>query len=341
MISNTDERQSARQSISIGRDPSNDVVVDSDLVSRIHAQIVVSGRTVEVRDLGSPNGIHVNGVRTKGARLQAGDKLHIADRGYRWTGSKLAPLDNANRSYVSLPSGRTAGLAAAGVIAVAVLVGILVSTSDSEVADLQSTMQADLFSQPDGLGDFIEAVRESTFRIECLGGTGSGVAIELNSDTSKGWPIYTNHHVIRRCIEAQSPVRVIGRGVDVFATVSGWDIANDVALIFIPVRVVALKPAEQPSVGQWVMAVGNPGVAGFTLGETVTFGRVTNFFDGDVVLTDAAINPGNSGGPLVDSRGRVIGLNTAKLVGEFDNTGFVHGWPMACKKVVACSREAW
>lgn len=341
MIRNPDERQAATQSISIGRDPSNDVVVDSDLVSRVHAQIVVSDQAAEVRDLGSANGLHVNGVRTKVARIRPGDVLHVADRGYRWTGRELAPLNNSDRSYVSFPSGRKAGFAAVAIVLVAVVVRILVPTSDPQVADLQLTMQTDLFSQPDALGDFVETVRESTFRIECLGGTGSGVALELNSDTSNGWPIYTNHHVVRRCIEAQSPVRVIGRGIDVFSTVSGWDIANDVALLVIPVRVVTLRPAEQPSVGQWVMAVGNPGVAGLTLGETVTFGRVTNVLDGDVVLTDAAINPGNSGGPLVDSRGHVIGLNTAKLIGEFDNTGFVHGWPMACKKVVACSREAW
>lgn len=327
--------------ISIGRDPASDVVVASDLVSRSHAQIVVSADAVEVRDLGSTNGVHVNGVRTRVARLQVGDTVHVAETGFWWTGTALSPLKGNDGSYVSVSSGRALGFAAAGLAVAVVLLRMLLPVADSATAGLPPMAQADLYSQPNDLGDFIALVRESTFRIECLGAIGSGVALELAPISGPGWPIFTNHHVVRRCVDSGTPVRVLGRNVDVFTAVHEWDIGNDFALLLVPVRVVPLMPAERPAVGQWAMAVGNPGVAGLTLGETVTFGRVTNVLDGDVVVTDAAINPGNSGGPLVDSRGRVIGLNTAKLVGEFDNTGFVHGWPMACSRVVTCSRITW
>ena len=73
--------------------------------------------------------------------------------------------------------------------------------------------------------------------------------------------------------------------------------------------------SEKLAIGDWVIAIGNP----FRLGHTVTVGIVSaksrkvpggGPYD-DFIQTDASINPGNSGGPLFNSRGEVIGINTA------------------------------
>ncbi len=332
-----------RKSLRVGRDRTNDIVVSSELVSRFHAVVEISEDEVLLRDLNSANGVFVNAVKVQRKPLAPGDVIHFADEQYRWTGDELVALDGAeNDSYVAVP--RKLGIAAALIL----LVGIGVSSvflfgNPSQDVQLQPVgwAETDLFGQPGNLSDFIEHVRGATFRIECRGGSGSGVAINLGDAEDGQWPVFTNHHVIDRCLASGDSVRVVGRGIDVFAKVTTFDRQRDIAVVMIPVRTQSLQPSDRPSTGQWVMAVGNPGVGGLTLSETVTFGRVTNLLDDDVVLTDAAINPGNSGGPLVNSRGQVIGLNTSKLIGSFDNTGFVHGWPMACMQAIKCNRLMW
>jgi serine protease Do len=141
--------------------------------------------------------------------------------------------------------------------------------------------------------------------------------------------ILTNNHVIDDAVE----VRVkLADGRDYSADIIGGDADSDVALIQIHPDGVALPYAELGQsddlrVGDWVLALGNP----LSLNFTVTAGIVsaknrTNILDNQTALesfiqTDAAINPGNSGGPLVDLRGRVVGINTA-IESE---TGFYSG----------------
>lgn len=82
------------------------------------------------------------------------------------------------------------------------------------------------------------------------------------------------------------------------------------------------------------MAIGSP------LGsdQTITLGARTNSLDGgEGLTTDVAINLGNSGGPLVNSRGELLGINTATAVGGGGGTGIVMGWPNLCRKVLSCS----
>jgi len=146
-------------------------------------------------------------------------------------------------------------------------------------------------------------------------GAGSGVIIDR-----RGY-ILTNNHVIKnaRRLEVTLADRSRHRGFLVGAYPE-----MDLAIIRIEAPEESLVPVplgESSSlvVGQKVLAIGNP----FGLGETLTtgiissLGRSVSSPDGvlleDLIQTDASINPGNSGGPLLDSEGRVIGINTAIL----------------------------
>ena len=108
----------------------------------------------------------------------------------------------------------------------------------------------------------------------------------------------------------------------------GKDEKTDVALIKVETKenlpFVTLGDSDSLEVGEWVMAIGNP----FGLEHTVTVGVVSakgrvigaGPYD-NFIQTDASINPGNSGGPLVNTKGEVIGINTA-IVAQANGIGF-------------------
>jgi S1-C subfamily serine protease len=134
--------------------------------------------------------------------------------------------------------------------------------------------------------------------------------------------IVTNYHVIQNADAAQVTLNDGRSSKDYTARVVGVQPDKDLAVLYINAKESDLHPIDLGSshdlqVGQDVMAIGNP----FGLGQTVTKGivsalgrrieSVANTPIYDVIQTDAPINPGNSGGPLVDSSGRLIGVNTA------------------------------
>ncbi|MFM7150114.1 MAG: S1C family serine protease, partial [Gemmataceae bacterium] len=145
------------------------------------------------------------------------------------------------------------------------------------------------------------------------GGSGSGVLF-----TAEG-SLLTNYHVVA----GQETVRVrLHSGEEHEGRVIGCDPPTDLALV--KMKGNGLPHAElgdsgKLRVGQLVVAIGSP--LGFestvTAGVVSALGRTLRGLSGhlvdNVIQTDAALNPGNSGGPLVDSAGRVIGINTAVI----------------------------
>ena len=157
-------------------------------------------------------------------------------------------------------------------------------------------------------------------------GTGSGFAWD-----DRGY-VVTNFHVIREA--SQASVYLEG-GSSFEARLVGYDEEDDIAVLKIDTSgaklpAIPIGSSKDLQVGQKVFAIGNP----FGLDHTLTtgiisgLGRQITSISGrpirDVIQTDAAINPGNSGGPLLDSAGRLIGMNTAIATppGVGDGQGF-------------------
>ena len=149
-------------------------------------------------------------------------------------------------------------------------------------------------------------------------GLGSGVIVSTD-----GY-ILTNNHVVREASE----IRVaLADGREFPAKMVGTDPKTDVAVIKIKadgLPALTFADSAEVSVGDVVLAVGNP----FGIGQTVTQGivsakdRVTSGAqDEDFIQTDAAINPGNSGGALVDTEGRLVGINAEILSRTGGNQG--------------------
>lgn len=162
---------------------------------------------------------------------------------------------------------------------------------------------------------------------------GSGVLV-----SPEGY-ILTNHHVIN---EADSIEVALADGRRLKAVVIGSDPETDIAVLRIDSKdlpmPITLGKFESVHVGDVVLAIGNP----FGVGQTVTSGIVSalgrdhvgiNTFE-NFIQTDAAINPGNSGGALVDTRGNLIGINTAIFSNNGGSMGIGFAIPINLAKQV-------
>jgi serine protease Do len=178
-------------------------------------------------------------------------------------------------------------------------------------------------------------------RLQTTGGSGFVV-------TDDGY-ILTNDHVV----SGATAIRVyLPDGREYSAELVGADPTTDVAVVKVNDRslpVLSLGSSSGTRVGEWVLAVGNPGFGGgsSSLDYTVTAGivsaigrplqliqnelrrqedfeEISGFAIEDFIQTDAAINPGNSGGPLVNMHGQVIGVNSAiaSRSGRYEGYGF-------------------
>jgi serine protease DegQ len=161
---------------------------------------------------------------------------------------------------------------------------------------------------------------------------GSGVIV-----SSQGY-ILTNNHVVESADEIEV---ALADGRTTTAKVVGTDPETDLAVIKIDLPnlpAITLGHADEASVGDVVLAIGNP----FGVGQTVTMGIISalgrshlgiNQFE-NFIQTDAAINPGNSGGALIDTNGNLLGINTAIYSRTGGSLGIGFAVPMTTAKTV-------
>jgi serine protease Do len=154
-------------------------------------------------------------------------------------------------------------------------------------------------------------------------GTGSGVVINANG------LIVTNYHVIA---DATEVVITFSDGEEVEAEIVGADAATDLAVLKVAkggLTAASFGDSDDLKVGEMALAIGNP--LGLAFQQSVTLGVISateRFIEAaehrfGFIQTDAAINPGNSGGALVNLRGEVVGINTAKInLPGFEGMGF-------------------
>lgn len=173
--------------------------------------------------------------------------------------------------------------------------------------------------------------------VEPQQGSGSGSILDQQGN------ILTNYHVIAG---AQKLSVSLGGKKDYPAIVVGGDPDTDLAIIRLtekpagPLTVVPMGDSDKLVVGQKVLAIGNP----FGLDRTLTTGVISglerpirarnNRLIEGAIQTDASINPGNSGGPLLDSRGRMIGINSQILSPSGSSAGVGFAVPVSIAKRV-------
>ena len=177
-------------------------------------------------------------------------------------------------------------------------------------------------------------------------GQGSGFIV-----TSNGY-ILTNNHVVtnqdRETVADRVTVRLLDHRVYT-AKVIGHDRTTDVAVIKIDGNNFPTLPLGNDMtsrIGEWVLAIGNPlglentvtagiiSAKGRSLAELMNPNGTNQYAISDLIQTDAAINPGNSGGPLVNSRGEVIGINSAIASPTGYNAGYGFAIPITLAKRV-------
>jgi Do/DeqQ family serine protease len=235
----------------------------------------------------------------------------LAPRGESTMGLMQAPA--LTKGEVPPGSFRTAANSAAQAV-----VSISVSKGHSSAKNALPPWQR-FFNDPDADPD------------ESSSGIGSGVIV-----SASGY-LLTNNHVVEGAEQIEV---VLSDRRRARAKVIGTDPDSDLAVLKIELDklpVMVLGDSDNAQVGDLVLAIGNP----FGVGQTVTSGIISalgrnqriNTFE-NFIQTDAAINPGNSGGALVDSQGRLLGINTAIYSRSGGSLGIGFAIPISTAKQV-------
>jgi putative serine protease PepD len=269
--------------------------------------------------------------RPDAAALPAGDALEEARRRAATLADADRPTAAASGSVSADGPGRRsrrpgAWLAAAiGAVAAILIIGLAVLLSGGNKDDQQAGPAAPLPAAKGEAGKttagrIYAAVSGSVVSVRAGNATGTGFVVQSDGT------IVTNEHVVDNAKTVQ--VRFGQAGRDIRAEVLGIDTSSDIAVLKVDAQAagnpkpLALADSEKVRVGDAAVAIGSP----FGLDRTATAGIVSalgrdikapnGFTISDAIQTDAPINPGNSGGPLLDDRGRVIGVNSQIAAGS-------------------------
>ncbi len=204
-----------------------------------------------------------------------------------------------------------------------------VDAAQQKIDAQAKALAATLDKLPADWQDIVRTSLSSVVNVTCTpeggdpGSVGTGFAIHLSTPAPSGYitPVLTNQHVVAGCRQGGSgevqitkgeqswPAELVGSSVD-------HSTATDVALLYVPVALPALSPGPIPAEGAQVGALGNP----LNYSDVFTAGEVSKVWPQGWIQHTAALNHGNSGGPLLDARGRVVGINTLMATGTLDGT---------------------
>jgi serine protease Do len=249
--------------------------------------------------------------------------------------AQIQPIAEASNAFVAIANNVTPAVVSIEVFSAAR------STGTTQRGRTQSPQQA----VPPGMEDFFRQF-DIPQQPRATRGQGSGFIV-----TSNGY-ILTNNHVVtnsdRETIADKVTVRMMDHRVFT-AKVVGHDRTTDVAVIKIDggsFPTVSLGNDVASRIGEWVLAIGNPlglentvtagiiSAKGRSLADLMNPNGTNQYAISDLIQTDAAINPGNSGGPLVNSRGDVIGINSAIASPTGYNAGYGFAIPISLAKRV-------
>jgi serine protease Do len=230
--------------------------------------------------------------------------------------SFVQPTFTSEKGQVNVPKSIPDNFTVAAEKGMPAVVHISATVAKKTASNNDRQSDFDLFRDFFGGGGGLDAPR---------GGTGSGVIIKSN-----GY-IVTNNHVVDGADELEV---TLYDNRKFKAKLIGRDPNTDLAVIKIEesgLPVLTYANSDDVRVGEWVLAVGNP----FNLTSTVTAGIVSaigrsidileeQYKIESFIQTDAAVNPGNSGGALIDTKGNLVGINTAiaSRTGSFSGYSF-------------------
>ena len=252
----------------------------------------------------------------------------------RPSAAQVQPIAEASNAFVAIANNVTPAVVSIEVFSAAR------STSSSQRGRSGAPQNV-----PPGMEDFFRQF-DLPQQPRATRGQGSGFIV-----TQNGY-ILTNNHVVtasdRETIADKVTVRMMDHRVFT-AKVVGHDRTTDVAVIKIDganLPTVSLGNDVNSRIGEWVLAIGNPlglentvtagiiSAKGRSLADLMNPNGTNQYAISDLIQTDAAINPGNSGGPLVNSRGEVIGINSAIASPTGYNAGYGFAIPITLAKRV-------
>ncbi len=269
----------------------------------------------------------------------------IVASGLNWTKLGFAQSRPASAIVQPIAEASNAFVAIANNVTPAVVSIEVISNPKTGTSSQRGRAQQLPQGVPPGMEDFFRQF-DVPQQQRPMRGQGSGFIV-----TSSGY-ILTNNHVItnsdRETIADKVTVKMLDHRVFT-AKVVGHDRTTDVAVIKIDGNnfpTVSLGNDVTSRIGEWVLAIGNPlglentvtagiiSAKGRSLAELMNPDNKNRYAISDLIQTDAAINPGNSGGPLVNSRGEVIGINSAIASPTGYNAGYGFAIPVTLAKRV-------